>query len=428
MQPLTQEAIAYLKSKPDYARILKAVIDKYKKLGHLGGYIILEQLTAEEQTILAPLDYSIYKTKACKIKVQHFVQQFCMGRFEEVDFLEVLKGYMNSELLSNRQVKEDELKQKELFFAKLIAEVQNEELKAWLQVALRDKKQGYQILMQLYTQQKRSLPPILKALKEAIDCLEEAKGEWMPLPLLASKATKDAHYFDLSTAAGKLLLYVLSFQKQAAYPATLTDVNELLYSTGIIRDEISNMTACYGLIGTYKNQKAPWEAFWELGQPLQLTVSNLKEVSCIYAPQNKVYIVENPAVFMQLLQQIISLPNKMSYGLICTSGQLNTSSYMLLDKLAASETIMYYNGDFDPEGLQIAERLKKRYEKKLVLWHYTPEDYLKVKGKVSIKERLDKLKKVKHPELEEVIKALQQEGVAGYQELLIEELAKDIFI
>ncbi len=423
----TKEAIDYLKTKPGYKRILKAIIDKYRKLGHVGGYIILDKLTPEEEVILAPLDYSIYQTKTCKVKVQSFANLFCTGRFEEIDFLEVLKGYKGEAIVPNRELKEQALTEREAFFDKLLHSLKSTEVQRWLGDSLREKKYGYQLVVQLYTHQKKLLQEIIKALDKALEHLENLKEEWLSLPLLASKVTRDAHYFDLNTQAGKLLLYVLSYKQETAYPTTLESMNEVLYTARIIKDEVSNTTICYGIEGWIQEDKPSWEDFWKRGQPLVLAISNLKEITHITAPMNKVYIIENPAVFTALLQSVRAYNTPCRrVALICTSGQLNTSSYMILDKLYASTTTLYYNGDFDPEGLQIAAKLKKRYGESLVLWHYEVHDYLKVKGEVSIKERLSKLQSIEEPQLKNIIECLQKEGVAGYQELLVEELIKDM--
>jgi hypothetical protein len=63
-----------------------------------------------------------------------------------------------------------------------------------------------------------------------------------------------------------------------------------------------------------------------------------------------------------------------------------------MDMLAAEGTIIYYSGDFDPEGLLIADRLCARYGEQLRLWRYTPQDYEKaISAKVLNVVRLKKL-------------------------------------
>jgi DNA topoisomerase IA len=59
--------------------------------------------------------------------------------------------------------------------------------------------------------------------------------------------------------------------------------------------------------------------------------------------------------------------NKVS--LICTSGQLNLSYHIDLDKIKDLEFI-YYAGDFDPEGLLIADKIKLKYKEKVKFIFY----------------------------------------------------------
>ncbi len=63
------------------------------------------------------------------------------------------------------------------------------------------------------------------------------------------------------------------------------------------------------------------------------------------------------------------------HPMICTSGQLREASWQLLDLLAASGCSLYYAGDFDPEGLAIADRLWQTYGDRFHLWHMTLQDY-----------------------------------------------------
>ena len=98
---------------------------------------------------------------------------------------------------------------------------------------------------------------------------------------------------------------------------------------------------------------------------------------------------------------------------------------MILDLLEASKAELYYNGDFDPEGLQIADKLKQRY-KRLHLWCYSIENYENIKGTVDVEERLVKLNRIKSKELAPIIESMRKEKVAGYQETLVEELMRNM--
>src|SRR5699024_1894792 len=60
---------------------------------------------------------------------------------------------------------------------------------------------------------------------------------------------------------------------------------------------------------------------------------------------------------------------------VCTSGQLKEASWQLLDLLVQKDCQLYYAGDFDPEGLSIADRLWQQYGGRVRLWHVVPPDY-----------------------------------------------------
>ena len=138
--------------------------------------------------------------------------------------------------------------------------------------------------------------------------------------------------------------------------------------------------------------------------------------------KGKIFIFENPTVFMEVLR---GLENQKA-SLICTSGQLNTASLMLLDKLFKEGATFYYSGDFDPEGLRIADKLKSRYKENLILWRYSAEDYLRIKGNKGFLGRENKLIKLKSKELIKVKEVMEREKVCGYQELLVKEYVEDI--
>jgi len=98
-----------------------------------------------------------------------------------------------------------------------------------------------------------------------------------------------------------------------------------------------------------------------------------------------------------------------------------------LDKLAANGYELYYSGDFDPEGLLMAQRLRLRYRERLRPWRYSVHDYERCLSEVGLSDtRLKQLQAVEDPELVPVRERMQELRSAGYQEQLIEELAVDI--
>ena len=96
------------------------------------------------------------------------------------------------------------------------------------------------------------------------------------------------------------------------------------------------------------------------------------------------------------------------------------SSLLLLDLLARSSVRIYYAGDFDPEGLLIAQKLKQYYQGEMIFWHMTSQDYDQAMSKETISDRrLKMLERITDPGLLPAVERMREEKKAGYQEKLI---------
>ena len=147
---------------------------------------------------------------------------------------------------------------------------------------------------------------------------------------------------------------------------------------------------------------------------------NIEKVKC---RDKKVYVFENPTVFSEVLYQT----RKISPSTICTYGQLRLASLVLLDKIVQDDVKVYYSGDFDPEGIMIADKLKQRYGESLILWRYGIEEYNEIQSKVKLTEqRLKKLDNIKSPELQVIANEIKKRRYGAYQELLLEYYISDI--
>ena len=94
--------------------------------------------------------------------------------------------------------------------------------------------------------------------------------------------------------------------------------------------------------------------------------------------------------------------------------------------LAKSGCRIFYSGDFDPEGLQIADKLISR-NSCIIPWHMSVDDYISLEKSDTISEkRIKILESISNPILKKTAEAILSSGKSAYQELLIENLAKDI--
>lgn len=417
------EAVQYLKEKPEYEKVVKELHGKYKKTGKLSGSICLEALTEKEVLLLAPLNPDIYEKKGGKVNVKKFIQFFSKGKFEGIDFLAVLSEYVAGELKTNREIKEEKELKKERFFQSIVAESGNDFTKLWLTALQEFKKYGYNIVYKLYKEDKAGLKGIINEVSKAIGTLSFDSKTVIPLATFSSNITRDSHYFDIDTIPGKLLINAIAFLKGVNYVNNAEGINELLYSVGLLRDEVSNSTITAGLFAYAMDMEiegTKW--FRRERQPLTLSIYNLNSIDKLKAKGDKVFVFENPTVFYEVLKNC----EKQSPTLLCISGQPNMSSLIILDKLADSGTTIYYSGDFDPEGLQISDNLKRRYGQKLLLWGMNIENYNKIKGNNSFEDRIAKLDSITAPELKELAEEMKTSKMAGYQELLVDYYCEHI--
>lgn len=417
MNNAEEQAVEYLKNKSEYKRIMKAIKEKYKKTGKITGKVTLSNITKEEGLILGSIDVSLFEAKEGSFSIKKFINSFSVGKFEGIDFLNVLKSYFGEEeIKTNREVKHEKILIKDTFFVNLLSIIKSEEVKLWIHAMLDFKKYGYASILRIYNENPNELKNILLNIDKSFDIINFQSKEYMPLAKFSSIVTKDSHYFDIDNLPGKLFISALGY----LYNIRTDNVegkNEALMKVNLIRDEISNFTITYGLMVYDKNEEIQgYKWFRREREPLLLNIYNLNSIELIKSIYNKVYVFENPTVFYELLKKTKDIP----ITLICTSGQLNVSSMILLDKLKDSGSIIYYSGDFDPEGLQIANKLKNRYKDKLKFLGMNVKNYLKIKGNNSFKERVGKLNAIDCSELEPLVNEMKKHCTAGYQELLID--------
>lgn len=142
---------------------------------------------------------------------------------------------------------------------------------------------------------------------------------------------------------------------------------------------------------------------------LNLNIDNISKLNNITGRNNKIFIFENPSILNYLKDKDLDI------SIIITSGIPNLAFYKLLENIN-SNTTLYYNGDYDPEGLLIADKLNNKYSN-IKLFLYDGKSYFNTKPSVCVgNNRLHKLELVKSKELQEVKSLLFENKKCGYQE------------
>lgn len=422
---MEKECIDYFKRKPGFKRLFEGLREKYRSLGNLGGVIKLNNLTDLEKEALSGLfrkDY--YSKKSTTIKVEQIYKALESTKFQGVDLEEILKGYFKGELISKKEERYLYSTHKEIFFKEIQLEFEGTKSFSWLDSILKNKSNAYRLLSQNYDKNKESLKENLFLVMKGLNKLSFDTSELIRLALFSSNISKDPHTFDDNTLAGNLLIYGIIYFLELEYPQSAEDKAEILYQAGIIRDEISNFTTITGLIA-YKDGEIHkgWDGFYNNHEPININIWNISEIDRVVSNYNSVFIFENPTVFSLVLDEL----KDKNPPLICTYGQLKLASLILIDKLADNVDHIYYSGDFDPEGLQIADKLKTRYGERLVLWRFNKEEYYSIRStRIIEQDRMKKLDKIVNPQLQSLANHIRKEGLAAYQELLTQEYIEDI--
>ncbi len=425
---MTEEDLAFFKSRRGYYRIFKGIRDKYKSLGRIGGIVKLVNLTDDEREVLSnhfKRDYS--RSKSASIDVSAFEQSLKHTRFEGYSLLEILEAYFGEKITSKKEDLDNYQTEKEKFFKELYLTFEGRESAKWIQSICEGKAVGVRAINRRYDRDKDALKKDIALVCNAIDSLPVYSGEKMRFSVFASRITRNPHGFDIGTECGNMFKWALCTVMGTGEVKGPEEIAELYYRAGILIDEVSNYVTLSGLIAYKKGvPDAVFEAAYHSSQVLQVPLLQLSKIDDVRSPVNKVYVVENPEVFAELLDTCQKRENRIP-PLVCTFGQPKLSSLVLLDMLYKNKTKIYYSGDFDPEGLSIADRLYKRYQGYLYLWRYSVDDYEKALSDEMINaKRLSLLKGIKAEELKIVAKKMAIIKKAGYQELLIQELISDL--
>lgn len=297
----------------------------------------------EEREFLRGLfkkDYTDHKS--ISIALQAFERSFDQTRFEGVQLDLLLSLYFDQAIVGNRIKKSEVLRARQTF-----DDVMNtfDQIGAFVQHTLNLKNGTYKWFISMYQDNPTLLKEMFSNLSDLVDLLNHDRQ--IPLPVAAVQITKDPHALDDSKPLNKLLIYYLSHRYKVAVPKTAMEKSKLLSDAGILNKNVTRTVMTYGLISS---DNPGWAYFFENNQPLSLTDMNILDQD-IRSINEKIYCFENPSVFQMFIKVFPNLSG------ICTSGQINQTVYRILDGLNSYS--LYYSGDFDPEGLLIADRLTK---------------------------------------------------------------------
>lgn len=418
-----KEAITYFKGEAGFSRLFIEFANKVESLGQIGGTVTLVDTTPEEQKALRKwFGESKYVGQSNpKISLKKFEKSLNDTRFEGVNFQQLIEGVTERVISYRKDVERAKEEGRVTYFEKL-AITYSCQYSDWLTKAIIHKEQGTISFNQAYSQKDfNSLENLYRTIK-VLPLLPKKR-----LPVLAEQVIGDPHYFDRDAKLISALRIIKAKKEEREYvnESGTESVNELFYDFGILKDDIQNFVTCYGLIAVREGKKvASWEELYQENSILNVPLREMVRIEKVYPKEgNSVFIVENSGVF----SSILDMHKGAAFPLICTHGQFKLAALNLIEKLINEDLTVYYSGDYDPEGLQMAQRLRRKFGKNIKFWRYTKLDYkFSVTDKNLSQLGYAKLLNIDTEDLLELKETMLKTGKVGYQERQIETLYSDI--
>lgn len=435
------ECAAYFRAKPAFERGMEMVRDKWRSYGKSSGTVRMKKASDEEQEAWGAFLGKFWERGAVQFTLREFEAALGRTRFGTVDLHDLLEAYFQMPVSDKKTEKawiENARQERRALFQERLLQNYGPDCPGvqWLLAFPENRVNEY--LEEPSGQGEARLFSVVSAM-HALNELRE--GETVRLAVLAMEHTGNPHGFDRGTPLGNLLIRALMFWKED-FSDDFSDteeergggyvsaeaVLELYLSCHILPDDLSSFTVLYGVsLMEGDHEHIASISCWKCGEPYLASLSNLRRITAVKPVRKTVFVVENQMVFSELCERCPEA------SLICSSGQMKTATLHVLDMLCREDCRIFYGSDLDPEGLGMADRLIRRSKGKIIPWHMSPEDYLKCTGAVYKSDaemisraRLTSLNRIRDERLRATAELIRGRGIAGYQEMLIEDMATDI--
>lgn len=434
---LGKECVEYFRGNRVFDRLLRGFREKYASYGYFAGTVVLRGVSAEElESLEGFFQKSFHGQKSVSVSASQFERMLKNSRFGEISPREVLESYFQEEMAGKKELKEarelEERRRWRQTCEELARCYEKTPAAAWIEEMAHEKgtcfpyvwKRCREDVRNDFENVKRGLTDgckmraTLELGARILNAFPYRREGVEYLAVFAAMLTGNPHAFDDGTRDGQLLWQLVRWnherddEEAPIFPAL--QKNRLYLAAGILRDDVSNDVMLSGILayGSDEKSHAGMAGFLAEGEMVRVPLSVIAKWRRVACPRNEIYIVENPSVYAMLCGR-----EKSGRAFMCMNGQPRLSAVLMLDLLAVSGIKVYYGGDFDPEGLLIAWKIKRYYKGAFAYWHMSVEDYEKSKsGKRISPRRMKMLGRIKDVELRETVEAVRRAGVAGYQE------------
>jgi uncharacterized protein (TIGR02679 family) len=409
MEP--EEILRFL-ARPGLRRLWPEVRDRLERLGGARGTVRLEGLEEDERRALADLlGLSRLPEGELRVGLDRLDRALRQSRFA-IDLrtaMEILAGPLRD--------RPGEREQERLRWELLWAEAEADPVLAiWpgLRGWLADLRTSG-LLRRLAPGREEQL--LRQALAVLLFLAEPPDG--IRLPVLANEVLGTSHGLDPGRPVTTLVLRGLAAVADRPPPRNSAERRDLWNRAAVVENDLScdvlvlNLAPIEGgLIGEGVRR------FAEAGEPVKLTLRQLIGWDCALPSAPRVYVCENPVVVAAAADRLgAACP-----PLVCVGGYPNHAVLTLLNKLARY-TELHYHGDFDWDGLRIANRLLEAVPFRP--WRFTAADYRAALA--APKERYElRARQVEAAWDPELAPAMAEAGAAVEEEAVLGELLGDL--
>jgi len=435
-----QKAVAFF-THANLHRLLAKLREKYIEVGRVGGQLLLENTTPSERREIASfLARPPYADNSLKIKLSD-IEKALQHSFD-CGLPELLIAFFPDQPLMTRQAKrEAHIIHQTKFRTNLlnIASTLHEgsQGKYWLQHG----QHGQEWIFSRFKnfpadEQERQL----KLVCYIAHVLNQLPKPDVPerLALFAQRTCGDPHALDPNMPAGRLLLLALNdfAQGRESSSSQLTKTPQdreqelrLYREAGLLVDTVSSSVIAFNLSSaTYHNDTSDPLIQAAGKRVLLLPMRQLLEWKLLTPASTRIYLFENPQVFEEAIAALESARSIPTF--VCTSGWPSAAALRLLDQLLEESTdnCLYYSGDFDLKGLQIASYLTGRYPGRCQPWHFDATSYQVALKSDGIEIGASELRMLNTlPEaFKPLVTMMQEKRKWAFQEGIVELLVKDL--
>lgn len=241
----------------------------------------------------------------------------------------------------------------------------------------------------------------------------------VPLAEFAAGTAGDSHALDVGRPLGALVVRAAALIGGIDIPTNAEGRRDAWAGVGVLCDELSAPVLVLNLRGDARTMTGrALRLHAEHGEPYRLSIRQLLRDPPAFEIDTVgrvVHVCENPTVVAAAAYRL----GARSVPIVCIEGQPKTAARLLLDQLAAANIELRYHGDFDWDGIRIANLVMKRH--RALPWRFSTECYRAVFGGVPLKGS-----PVAASWDAGLLKEMTERNLAIHEELVLAELIHDL--